>query len=259
MRELTAQPGLAAACKRLLVNRDPLALWKHYNRETPQVTIQRIIRGCPANSMLACRNGELLSVVSVAVLAADGPTGAATVIKRIDNAAMERAAKLLASRLRLTGFYGLDFMIDSESAAPYLIEMNPRCTQLGHLRFGAAPSVVDAFTAELRGERPSAAGDPLPLDTVAFFPQALNALNEDSRAACGSYLDVPWDEPQLIAELKKKDAWPERRWAARLYHALKPVEPTRCVEYGDLMQHAVPRSAPIRISAVVRTGVNPSV
>ena len=38
------------------------------------------------------------------------------------------------------------------------------------------------------------------------------ALNEDSRAACGSYLDVPWDEPQLIAELKKKDAWPERRW-----------------------------------------------
>ena len=61
-------------------------------------------------SMLACLNGELLAIVSVAVLASDGPTGAAVVIQRIDSPAMERAAKLLATRLRLTGFYGLDFI-----------------------------------------------------------------------------------------------------------------------------------------------------
>jgi hypothetical protein len=73
---------------------------------------------------------------------------------------------------------------------------------------------------EQRGdvERPSATDDPLPLDTVAFFPQALNTLNEDIRSACGSYLDVSWDEPRLIAELKK-DSWPERRWAAHLPRA----------------------------------------
>jgi hypothetical protein len=247
-QELTARPSLATAWKRLIINRDPLALWAQGNGKPIEVTIQRLIRGRPANSMFACRNGELLSLVSVAVLASDGPTGAATVIQRIDHPAMEDAAKLLASRLRLTGFYGLDFMMDSASENPYLIEMNPRCTQLGHFRFGTGPSLAGMFMANLRGESPSAGGDALPLDTVALFPQALNAQNGASRSAYQSYLDVPWDEPRLTQELKK-DAWPERRWLSRLYHAMKPLARSACVEYDDVPQNDAPRRTSIRLAA----------
>jgi hypothetical protein len=235
-RELTAPPNLATACKRLVIDHDPLSLWVYRNRKALDVTIQRLVRGSPANSMLACRNGELLSIVSVAVLATDGPTGAATVIRRIDNEAMERAAQRLASRLRLTGFYGLDFMIETGTGMPYLIEMNPRCTQLGHLRFGSAPSLAEAFIAALRGERASATGAPVPLDTVALFPQALSTIDAKSRCASGSYLDVPWEEPPLLAELTL-DSWPERRWLSRLYHAMRPVAGSPCVEYGDPAPH----------------------
>ena len=247
-QELTARPSLATAWKRLIINRDPLALGAQGNGKPIEVTIQRLIRGRPANSMFACRNGELLSLVSVAVLASDGPTGAATVIQRIDHPAMEDAAKLLASRLRLTGFYGLDFMMDSASENPYLIEMNPRCTQLGHFRFGTRPSLAGAFMASLRGESPSARGDALPLDTVALFPQALNALNGESRSAFQSYLDVPWDEPRLTQELQKQP-WPERRWLSRLYHAVKPLARTACVEYDDVPQNDAPRRTSIRLTA----------
>lgn len=229
-RELTAAPGPATAWKRLIINRDPLALWAQRSRRPVEVTLQRVIRGRPANSMLACHHGELLSLVSVAVLATEGPTGAATVIQRIDHEAMERAARLLTARLRLTGFYGLDFIVETGSEDPYLIEMNPRCTQLGHLRFGTSPDLAAALLARLKGEPPAATGEPLPLDIVALFPQALNALNQDSRSACRGYLDVPWDEPALVAELRR-DAWPERRWLSRLYHAAKPLARTPCVEW----------------------------
>jgi hypothetical protein len=255
-RELTALPSVATAWKRLIINRDPLALWAQRNRKPVEVTVQQVIRGRPANSMLACRNGKLLSLVSVAVLASDGPTGAATVIQRIDNPAMEDAAKRLASRLRLTGFYGLDFMIDSASQAPYLIEMNPRCTQLGHFQFGSTPNLAGVFMANLRGEPPSAAGDPLPLDTIALFPQALNAQNGDGRCAYHSYLDVPWNEPGLIQELKK-DTWPERRWLSRLYHAVKPLARSVSVEYGAGAQNPVSRAASMRLAADSNVGATP--
>ncbi|HEX4152292.1 MAG TPA: ATP-grasp domain-containing protein [Steroidobacteraceae bacterium] len=241
-RELSVPLPRAAAWKRLIVNRDPLALWAQRHRGPLDVTVQRVIRGRPANAMLACREGEILSLVSVAVLATDGPTGAATVVRRIDNPSMERAAVQLAARLHLTGFCGLDFMIETDSETAFLIEMNPRCTQLGHLRFGGAPSLAGAFAASLGGELYDA-GDPVPLDTIGLYPQALNALKEPSRAACGSYLDVPWDEPQLIAELKK-DSWPERRWLSRLYHTVKPAVSSRWVEYGNPIQDPVPLTVP---------------
>ena len=244
-RELTIRPGPATAWKRQIIDRDPLALWARRNRTPVEVTVQRFIRGRPANSMFACRDGRLLSLVSVAVLASDGPTGAATVVQRIDDDAMENAARLLASRLRLTGFYGLDFMMDPLSGDTYLIEMNPRCTQLGHLRFGAGPNLADALLADLRCEAPRPSGDRLPLDTVALFPQALNALNEGTRSAYRCHLDVPLDEPRLTEELKK-EGWPERRWLSRIYHSVKPLTRSVSVEYGELPPHFEFSRIPVR-------------
>jgi hypothetical protein len=249
-RELTAPPSLATAWKRLIVNADPLALWAHRNRRPPEVSIQQLIRGRPANAMLACRGGELLLVVCVAVLATDGLTGASTVVQRIDHKPMEQAAKLLASRLRLTGFYGLDFMIDTVTQSAYLIEMNPRCTQLGHLKFGDRPSPAAAFVAAWSGERTCAAERALPLDTIGLFPQALNAAGAGARASAsagGSYLDVPWDEPALLAELMKASR-PERRLAARIYHAVKPAGRTECVDYGEFPGIEALRPRPVALA-----------
>jgi hypothetical protein len=233
--------GRAKAWKRLAVDGDPLALWTREAR-VREITIQRVIRGRPANSMLACRNGRVLSQISVVVLASEGPTGASTIVQRIRDERMERAADLLAARLQLTGFYGLDFMIEAGTGTPYLIEMNPRCTQLGHFEFADQGSLAGAFSADLRGEPQSPAQRPIPVGTIALYPQSVEALDNGSRFRDESYLDVPWEEPGLADEFKLRPL-PHRRWLARLYHWVKPVDRQAGVEYEDFKS---PRSdAPI--------------
>jgi len=227
-RDLTKPPHMITGWKRLLIDRDPIALWRCGNRPAAAITVQQMIRGRPANCMAACRNGKLISIVSVAVLAADGPTGAAVILQRIRNEAMETAARLLAERLKITGFFGLDFMIAADTNVPYLIEMNPRSTQLGHLEFADQGSLVGAFSAHWCGIPAPQALNPIPAGSIALFPQALKAVA--SRHHDSSYLDVPWDEPALQAELNLLP-WPQRQWAARLYHAFRPIDRTAAVEY----------------------------
>jgi hypothetical protein len=246
-RELSVPPNLATGVKRLTIGRDPLAIWLS-THEPAEITQQRFVEGRPANTMVACLNGEVLAEVSVVVLATDGPAGAATIIQRINDPRMAQAAKLLAHRLQLTGFFGLDFMIDGCTGIPYLIEMNPRCTQLGHLEFPDQGSLAGVFTAKWRGAPLPAADKPIRVERIALFPQAVKTLLPGSRLLEGAHLDVPSDQPALATELKL-DSWPERRWVARLYHMVRPMVQAAAVEY-DLA--GAPRSASLN-GPLVRT------
>jgi carbamoylphosphate synthase large subunit len=221
-RALRAPRSFATAWKRLAIDRDPLALWLHQRQSAREITVQKFIPGRPANSMLVCWRGELLSMVSVIVVAAAGPTGAATIVRVIQNEEMKRAAELVVSRLNLSGFYGLDFIIESGTGVPYLIEMNPRCTQLGHIEFADRGCLAGVLSAVLRGEPRPQVQNPVPHDTIALFPQALAAGDACRPHLEASYHDVPSEEPQLMRELMLK-SWPQRRWVARLYHAFKPI------------------------------------
>jgi hypothetical protein len=183
--------------------------------------------------MFACKQGEVLSLVSVLVVAAEGPTGAATVIRRVKDEQMAQAAELLARRLQLSGFYGLDYMINDTTGVPHLIEMNPRCTQLGHLEFPDQGSLAGVFSAALRNEPRPQPVNPIKTDTIALFPQALASGETCKRYIDSSYHDVPWDEPQLVRELQLK-YWSQRQWPARLYHALKPVEQPVAIDFENI-------------------------
>jgi ATP-grasp domain len=221
-KELHPPAGLATAWKRFAIDRDPLALWSRLRYSERQLTVQEFIPGRPANSMLVCWRGELLSLISVVVVAAEGPTGAATVVRVIQNDRMKKAAELVVGRLNLSGFYGLDFIMESGTGVPYLIEMNPRCTQLGHIELSGKGSLAGVLSAVLHGEPKAPVRNPIRSDTIALFPQALAAGQ-----ACRSYIDnshhdMPLEEPHLMSELLLK-SWPQRRWAARVYHAFKPV------------------------------------
>jgi hypothetical protein len=213
---------LATAWKRLAIDRDPLALWLRRRHRMPAVSVQEFISGRPANSMLVCWRGELLSIVSVVVVAAEGSTGAATIVRVIQDERMTHAAKLVASRLMLSGFYGLDFIIESGTGVPFLIEMNARCTQLGHIEFAEQGCLAGVLAAMLRGEPRPEVRSPVLNDTIALFPQALAAGETCRPHLEASFHDVPSEEPGLVNELMLK-SWPQRRWAARIYHAFKPL------------------------------------
>lgn len=237
-RELRAPRSSATAWKRLAIDRDPLALWSRAQHSDGEVTVQEFIAGRPANSMLVCWRGELLSMVSVVVVASQGPTGAATIVRMIQNEPMKKAAELLASRLKLSGFYGLDFMMQSGTDLPYLIEMNPRCTQLGHIEFAGDGCLAGALSAALHGEPRPPFQSPIRGSTIAFFPQALAAGEVCRPYIDASHHDIPSDEPQLMGELML-ESWPERQWPARLYHAFMPIDRADPILFEDLDTAAV--------------------
>jgi hypothetical protein len=211
------------ACKRCLVNRDPLAFWKTTSTDSG-ITAQEFIAGRPANLMMACWNGKVLGAITVEVLWGQGETGAAMVARIIDHEEINHVACRLAKALDLSGFHGLDFILEAETNAAYLLELNPRCTQLGHLPLGTHRDLASVLCEQLgivpeppadQEDRRLEAGD-----TVAFFPKALLS-NPQSIFICNGYHDIPWQEPALIRELLDR-SWPDRQWQARLYHSVRP-------------------------------------
>ena len=218
-RKLSQPISAGAAWKRCLINRDPIALWSWKRREAPRITLQDFIQGRPANSMIACWQGELLGNVSAEVLTSQGATGAATAVRLMQNEEMERAAQLLARKFMLSGFHGLDFVLDQKTGAAYLIEINPRCTQLGHLRLANQGDLAGALSAKLWNQPMPVVTDPQdcqPGEAIAFFPQAIQWNSKNPYLRNGKH-DVPWEEPALVLELLRV-TWPERKWLSRIYH-----------------------------------------
>jgi ATP-grasp domain len=215
-RRLSKRPGAGFTFKRMLVNRDPLALWWWRNKEQPHVSVQQFIPGRPANTMFASWGGEVLGIVTVEVLCAQGTTGAANVVRLVRNSEIDAAVHLLARRFKLNGFCGLDFILQQGTGDPYLIELNPRCTQLGHLSLPDQGDLAGLLSARLQGRTPQPPRDAIGNDTIAFFPQATNWAPMSPYLARGHH-DVPSTEPKLVRHLLKEQ-WPDRQLPARLYH-----------------------------------------
>jgi predicted ATP-grasp superfamily ATP-dependent carboligase len=208
------------AWKRFLINRHFFAFWAWQRRKISEMTIQEFIPGHPATTMFACWRGEVLASSTVEVLVSQALTGAASVVRVLKNNEIEDAVRLLARKLQLSGFHGLDFVIEEDTDAAYLIELNPRATQLGHLNLSAHGDLAGVMAGKLKDEAPDgiASEHPIQNSTIAFFPFAFKS-NPGSAYLHHGYHDVPWDEPALVRELLC-DPWPERQLPSRIYHYL---------------------------------------
>jgi len=215
-----AQPlPTARFLKRLLVNRDPYWVQNWRGRTKPSVVAQAFVHGRPANMAASCWRGELLDAISAEVVQAQGTTGSATVVRIVESPEAVRSAQLLASRLGLSGFFGLDFMIEEKTGDSYLIEMNPRCTPLSHLALGEGRDPLAAFAARLSG-KPARARQPLTKDDrIAYFPQAWH-WDPNSEFLNTSFCDVPYSEPELVQDLLQVP-WPDRSLLARMVNHLR--------------------------------------
>jgi hypothetical protein len=169
-------------------------------------------------------------MVSVEVLASQGATGAAFLVRTSENDEMNKAARLLARRLQLSGFCGLDFLIDHRTGIPYLIEMNPRCTQLGHLPLAGGNDLAGALCAKLIGRACTTSAPSIEGQVVAFFPQ-VERWGPRKPQNYGIYVDFPHGQTKLVKELVRP-SWPERQWIARIYHLFHPTRTVDSVEYS---------------------------
>jgi hypothetical protein len=200
--DLKRSMGVLRFFKYLTVDRDLILerqWWQSLRHAHSRAIIaQTFIRGIAANCAVVCWKGEVLAGVGCEAVSTETPVGPATVVRLIDHAEMMVAARRLARRLSLSGFFGLDFVIEEGSGDTYLIEMNPRCTPPSHLRLGPGRDMVGALSAQLTG---TPLRDPVSVaqnDLIAYFPQA---SLRNSEYLSKSFHDLPTTEPELIEEL----------------------------------------------------------
>jgi hypothetical protein len=166
-------------------------------RQRRTINAQAFIAGREATSTVLCWQGGVLASLHFEVLHTAYSSGPATVVKLIQNTEMQEAAEKIIGRLNLSGFQGFDFVFDGSTGNPYLIEMNPRVTQAGHLTLGAGRDIPAALYGTLTGELVRPAPILTDNDTIAYFPQEW-LRDPASSFLKSAYHDVPWDEPDLV-------------------------------------------------------------
>jgi ATP-grasp domain len=196
--EFAQRDGLVALVTRLLLNRDrdwALYDWKQSRRS---VIAQSTIDGRPANCAVVCWQGKVLAGIAVEVIKARGATGPATVVQLVPGREMIAAAETLARRLGISGFFGLDFMIERETGAVYLIEMNPRCTPPCPLPLGNGRNLVAAISAQLSGQPPAKSQPAIEQSLIEYFPPVSQSAGSVYHANVD---DIPEEALELLHDL----------------------------------------------------------
>jgi hypothetical protein len=197
-RALQAPPLFPRAVKRALVNRDKTLLWPSLLRRRSVVNAQELVAGREATSAVACWQGTVLGSLHFEVLNKRGSaSGPSSVLRLIENAEISAAAEVMVRRLNLSGLQGFDFMLEAHTGHAYLIEINPRATQVGHLNLGPGRDLPAALYAAISGEAVHAAPKVTENDTIALFPQEW-MRDPESAYLQSAYHDVPWEEPELL-------------------------------------------------------------
>jgi hypothetical protein len=209
-RKLQAPPLLARAFKRALADHDRTLLWPSLSRHRPAISAQAFVAGHEATSTIVCWKGAVLASLHFEVLRKSHAAGHATVVRLIENPEISTAAERIVRRMGLSGFCGFDFMLEAATGNAYLIEINPRATQVGHITLGAGRDLPAALYAAVTGEssriRPALTDNPI----IALFPHEW-ARDPRSEFLCTGYHDVPWDTPELlracIRRSQKQSSW----------------------------------------------------
>ncbi len=215
---LQAPPLFARAAKRALIDQDSTLLWPSVSRRGAVVNAQAFIEGHEATSTVACWQGRVLAALHFEVIKKTHSAGPATVVRLIEHPDMTAAAEKMVRRLNLSGIHGLDFMLEAATGHAYLIEINPRTTQVGHLTLGAERDLPAALHAALTRQAVQPAPKLTENDTIALFPREW-ARDSRSEYLQSAYHDVPWEEPRLVQacvrEARKSKSF-NPKWVRRL-------------------------------------------
>jgi carbamoylphosphate synthase large subunit len=218
-RDLRGRRGVPWLVKELALNRDrgnTLNDWRNFH---PELIAQKFVEGRPANCAVACWEGKVLAGIAVEVIATNGERGPASIVDIVEGREMLRAAEKIARRLRLSGFFGLDFMVEPETGAAWLIEMNARSTQPCSLQLGTGRNLPAALCAAFAGVSEPESDSVTALSRIAYFPKPAGSFATTVDLPVWSYhYDIPADEPDLVHLLLHQ--WPDRgrlgQWLDRM-------------------------------------------
>ncbi|HVZ82750.1 MAG TPA: ATP-grasp domain-containing protein [Terracidiphilus sp.] len=240
-QEFSRPASIMELGKRLLLNRNRAWEWAGWKDARHAVIAQTAIDGRPANCAVVCWQGKVLASLAVEVLRAREVTGPATVVRLIPGVEMIAAAEKLASRFHLSGFFGLDFMIEESTGAAYLIEMNPRCTPPCHLALDEGRNLPAALYAQLTGEPAPLWRPVIDREIIAYFPRGVEAVGSATHNDPQSpvYLDIPVEPALTRALLHPRSG---RSIVGRLCDMFRQDRKSGAYKFAALRENAQPRT-----------------
>jgi len=196
-RKFSRAPHLPRALLRGVLYNDWTYLRSSLRRERRGVCAQRIIAGAERTAMVVAQGGKVLASESFEVVHTWKLRGPSSVVRRVQDPRMDAAIQALVRRLAITGFCGFDFIVDTATGAPLLLERNARPTQVAHLSFGPGHDLAAAYVRSVLGREVKDRVSATDRDLIALFPQELQR-DKQSALLCEAYHDVPWESPELI-------------------------------------------------------------
>ncbi len=207
LRTLQSPPSVLRAIKRVLIDEDASLLMAVLSRQRSHVIAQEFVEGQDATSLVACWKGEILATLHFQVVKKQHSNGPASVMRRIQIPELDVAVSRFVRRLKLSGIHGFDFLIEARTGHAYLIEVNARPTQVGHITLGPGHDIPASLYAAVTGTKLDETQPVTEQDTIALFPQEW-IRNPQSVFLRSAYHDIPWEEPELI----RAGARSSRRW-----------------------------------------------
>lgn len=190
---------LARVVKRVILNRDLRSVRPKLQHHRAVVNGQQYIVGRDATTLVACWRGTIVGALHFEVVEKQYRLGPASVMRRLDNPEIEECVAKITRRLKLSGLHGFDFLLEDGTGLPYMIEFNPRATQVGHLTLGTGADLPGALYAAVTATSPREAPKVTDNPIIALFPQE-SIRDPDSSFLKIGYHDVPEGEPELIRE-----------------------------------------------------------
>jgi biotin carboxylase len=212
-RKLHAPLLLARAMKRAALDQDSTLILPSLRRERPTVIAQSYVAGHEATSTIACWKGKILASLHFEVLRKSHAAGHATVVRLIENTDMSDAVEKMVRWMGLSGLCGFDFMLEASTGNAYLIEINPRATQVGHIALGAGRDLPAALYGAITGQPGRITPAVTTNDTIALFPHEW-ARDPGSEFLRTGYHDVPWPTPELVHACVRRSL-KQSKWYSR--------------------------------------------
>lgn len=223
-RQLAAAPTLRDSMRDLVRKGDASALKNYLLPSASVIAAQAYIEGRPANRSVGCSSGEVIAGLTVVALKTDRDdiTGPATVVEIVQNAEIDRMASLIVKRLGLSGICGFDFVIETRTGLPYLLELNPRATPTCHLGRAHDSDICGALRRAFGGGLPATKtavhqGDVA--GPIALFPGELRRDPASSYVVSG-YHAAPWNDQKVLMKIFRH----LHRFADERGHDTRPLQ-----------------------------------
>jgi len=197
LKTLQKPVGFIRVVKRAIINHDLRSLRSKVEHRSASVNAQKYITGRDATTLVACWQGTIIGALHFEVVEKQYGLGPASVMRLIRNPEIEESVTKIVSRLKLSGLHGFDFLLEEPTGSAYMIEFNPRATQVGHLTLGKGRDLPGALFAAVTGSPIREAPILTDKSIIALFPQE-SIRNAQSAFLQSGYHDIPNQEPGLV-------------------------------------------------------------